>query len=630
MTQLNTDSADDTVADDGARGRSLRRRVAYARKSGNEFDFDFDEGNQSDMADKRGGDDNAEDGDDEESSRFAKRRRTSKLVAFTKTPRSFMAKFKLVPLASHVDIHSQNLGVSGYLTYDQSDRFAYTYNADPYIMSGDAAAAGTAINAAQELPYGGILTPREARTTNTVPRALDRMIFGKTLLLARQQEFITPGRATAGAGAGVVSAKEAQRQREQRRQKLLRLARARTEEGKGKTSATRTRAMRESLVLSSADDHDGEDSSSSQSELSTSSSSSSSSSSSDDDFVHALETTIPSTSAANSISKIRAIRFGNYEIGTWYTAPYPEEYSRRPLIYICEYCLKYMPSQYVDWRHRLKCPARCPPGDEIYRAGNVSMFEVDGRKNVMYCQNLCLLAKLFLGSKTLYYDVEPFVFYIMTERDEHGCHLVGYFSKEKRNMSSYNVSCILTLPIHQRKGYGSFLIAFSYLLTRTERKLGTPEKPLSDLGLLSYRSYWKTALSYALLGVLQEYDAEERDRAEEEASENKREEDEEEVGKSITIASLSLRTGMTADDVVSGLEALHALKRDRASGKYSIRVDRHAIETRVREHERKGFIKIEPDKLVWTPLVLGRSGGINSLFGVSGVVPVGVPGASVQ
>lgn len=30
---------------------------------------------------------------------------------------------------------------------------------------------------------------------------------------------------------------------------------------------------------------------------------------------------------------------------------------------------------------QLKCKARHPPGDEIYREGEVSVFEVDGRKN---------------------------------------------------------------------------------------------------------------------------------------------------------------------------------------------------------------------------------------------------------
>ena len=43
----------------------------------------------------------------------------------------------------------------------------------------------------------------------------------------------------------------------------------------------------------------------------------------------------------------------------------------------------------------------------------ISFFEIDGRKNKAYAQNLCLLAKLFLDHKTLYYDTDPFLFYIM-------------------------------------------------------------------------------------------------------------------------------------------------------------------------------------------------------------------------
>jgi len=46
-----------------------------------------------------------------------------------------------------------------------------------------------------------------------------------------------------------------------------------------------------------------------------------------------------------------------------------------------------------------------------------------------YAQNLCLLAKLFLDHKTLYYDTDPFLFYILCEIDQIGYHIVGYFSK---------------------------------------------------------------------------------------------------------------------------------------------------------------------------------------------------------
>jgi len=130
-------------------------------------------------------------------------------------------------------------------------------------------------------------------------------------------------------------------------------------------------------------------------------------------------------------------------------------------IFICEFCLKYRKSSKCLERHLVKCNLRHPPGNEIYRKQTISFFEIDGRKNKAYAQNLCLLAKLFLDHKTLYYDTDPFLFYVMTEVDSRGFHIVGYFSKEKESSEDYNVACILTLPPYQRKGYGKLLIEFS-------------------------------------------------------------------------------------------------------------------------------------------------------------------------
>ncbi|XP_057835864.1 histone acetyltransferase of the MYST family 1 isoform X2 [Cryptomeria japonica] len=264
------------------------------------------------------------------------------------------------------------------------------------------------------------------------------------------------------------------------------------------------------------------------------------------------------------VKNIQVVELGKYEVDTWYYSPYPEEYTNIDKLYICEFCLKYMKKRMTYMRHMRKCGYRHPPGDEIYRTVVVeqsvvpseckrvdestsqqikvsekggmqqilSVFEVDGEKNKLYCQNLCLLAKLFLDHKTLYYDVDSFLFYILTEKDEYGHKLVGYFSKEKYSVESYNLACILTLPPFQRKGYGRFLIALAYELSKKEGTVGTPERPLSDLGQVSFKSYWTQALLEVLRGH----------------------------GGNLSIKDLSSMTAIRSDDIINTLQPLNLIR----------------------------------------------------------------------
>ncbi|KAK8809530.1 hypothetical protein WA158_000473 [Blastocystis sp. Blastoise] len=269
------------------------------------------------------------------------------------------------------------------------------------------------------------------------------------------------------------------------------------------------------------------------------------------------------------IKNIEVIEIGKYEIDTWYFSPYPSLFQTKYL-YICEYCLKYFTKASSLDYHMNNCILKHPPGIEIYRDGIISVYEVEGRTNRVFCQNLCLLAKLFLDHKTLYYDVDPFFFYILGEVDQQGFHINGYFSKDRASMDDYNLACILTLPFTQRKGYGRFLISLSYELTKIENKLGSPEKPLSDLGKLSYRSYW----GYTLLKILKETKG------------------------CISIRDISQKTGMKTDDIISALHTYNLIKYWK--GQYVITVSLQNI-NHLLKNEIPPPLLCNPAKLHWVP-----------------------------
>jgi hypothetical protein len=293
----------------------------------------------------------------------------------------------------------------------------------------------------------------------------------------------------------------------------------------------------------------------------------------------------PTATTTNTRRLPEFIRFGKHLIETWYSSPYPQEYVlNMSKLYICEYCLRYMKSKRVLKMHIKNCLCIHPPGNEIYRKDNLSVFEIDGNLSKIYCQNLCLLAKLFLDHKTLYYDVEPFLFYVLTINDNYGSHIVGYFSKEKHCAQKYNVSCIMIMPQYQRFGYGRFLIDFSYLLSRIEGQAGSPEKPLSDLGRLSYEAYWKSVILEYL---------------------NKHVVVSSSTNNCLSIKKMSTETGICPHDVAYMLQMLNLIKLDKTINKFIINLNVNHLNEYINrtEKSRENRIKLDEDCLIWTPYI---------------------------
>jgi len=176
-----------------------------------------------------------------------------------------------------------------------------------------------------------------------------------------------------------------------------------------------------------------------------------------------------------------------------------------------------------------------------------------------------------LDHKTLFFDLTPFDFYVLTEEDDLGHHFVGYFSKEKGDTDN-NLSCILVMPFAQRSGYGKFLIEFSYELSIKEKRPGTPERPLSDLGHRSYVAFW----SIRILSFLLE---------KEELSE-------------IAIQDISNATGIIGKDVVYILENLKVLFY--SNGNYYFFTEREYLKKLLENAGRPGR-KVVREKIQWVP-----------------------------
>ncbi|KAF7361664.1 Histone acetyltransferase [Mycena venus] len=252
--------------------------------------------------------------------------------------------------------------------------------------------------------------------------------------------------------------------------------------------------------------------------------------------IEKLRTSGSMTQSISEIARVKnlnRLQIGKHEVDAWYFSPYPKD-------------------------------------------DDISFYEIDGKRQLTWCRNLSLLSKCFLDHKTLYYDVTPFMYYVMAQRDSTGCHVIGYFSKEKESAENYNVACILTLPQHQRFGYGKLLIEFSYELSKKEGKLGSPEKPLSDLGLLGYRSYWADTILELLMNS---GDGE------------------------MSIDDIAQKTSITHADVTNTCATLGLFKHYKGSHIICLN---NAVLERYEKSKNKRKRRINPEHLRWKPPVFTR------------------------
>ena len=196
--------------------------------------------------------------------------------------------------------------------------------------------------------------------------------------------------------------------------------------------------------------------------------------------------------------------------------------------------------------------------------------------------------------------------------------------------------------------FTSNTVHIGYLLSKIEQRLGSPEKPLSSLGALGYKSYWTLAIMRFLRSVpdnvpvrLQGLDftlvfiSEANDFL-------------------LSLTDISTGTSMTMEDVCNTLIQLNMIfigeaspppirpspgqtikfPKGRKNGvarkhlqriqtqdkevdgvkapfvvpkNYEIQFDRTKVEAYLSNWESKGYLKLKPEKLQWTPYIMTRN-----------------------
>jgi hypothetical protein len=112
--------------------------------------------------------------------------------------------------------------------------------------------------------------------------------------------------------------------------------------------------------------------------------------------------------------------------------------------------------------------------------------------------------------------------------------------------------------------------ADDFVAPKKERKVGTPERPLSDLGLVSYRGYW----TRVLLTLLSSHRG------------------------TVSIKELSEATAIKTDDIIQTLTYLDMLVYQK--GAYAIIADPESVARHLKAAGSAG-VPVDPSIIIWHP-----------------------------
>ncbi|QPG74801.1 hypothetical protein FOA43_002137 [Brettanomyces nanus] len=221
-------------------------------------------------------------------------------------------------------------------------------------------------------------------------------------------------------------------------------------------------------------------------------------------------------------------------------------------LHFCPYCFKYTEDSLQMAKHTAGCRLKSHlPGKVMYFDGDSTIRKIKASRHKLFCQCMCLLAKFFLDNKSIFFNIDYFDFYVIYKVLDGVSAPMGFYSRELLSWENNNLSCIMVIPCYQKQHLGTKLIDFSYCLSRYQQMISGPERPLSQLGRITYLRYWSSRLCIEFLyGSLTRF-------------------------KVVTLKLISAKTGFREEDILMALDFMKSFLETGVKDPYTIHPTTH-------------------------------------------------------